>query len=70
MASLPTGAFSLLERWLDAPPPCLEEMARAYVEAAHRTRPRPMPLPTRYRFPRGRRTDAVPISPALTIGRR
>lgn len=61
-----TAAYSLLERWLEAPVPSLDALARAYVEAAARTRPRPVPMQTRYRFPRGRRTDRVPISAALS----
>jgi hypothetical protein len=64
------GPYSLLERWLEAPIPCLDTLAREYVEATARTRPRPMPVQTRYRFPRGRRTDGVPISAALPTDRR
>jgi hypothetical protein len=56
--------FSELERWLEAPAR-LDALAEAYVQAAGRTRPRPMPIHTRYRFPRGRRTDGVPLSAAL-----
>lgn len=69
MASMSIAGYSLLERWLDVPSSRLETLAQDYVEAAGRTRRRPMPLQMRYQFPRGRRTDVVPISPALTIGR-
>ena len=40
-------------------------MAAEFVEANDRTRPRPMTVRTLYRYPRGRRTDAIPLSPAL-----
>jgi len=60
---LSTEAFGVLECWSQ---PRLDALAQAFVEAARRTRRRPMPVETRYRFPRGRSTDSVPIAAALT----
>lgn len=59
--------LELEERWLDSSP-SLEQRAAAYAQTAARVRRRPPPAQMIYRYPRGRRTDAVPLATALGAG--
>lgn len=57
--------FVDLEDRLFGRPQTAQALAAAYVAANERARPRPMEVRTVYRYPRGRQTDAIPISAAL-----
>lgn len=46
--------------------PSTARLAEAFVRANGRVRRRPMAISRIYRYPRGRTTDALPLSPALS----
>lgn len=58
--------LELEAQWLGMP--SLDERAQEYARTAARVRRRPPPAQMIYRFPRGRRTDAVPEATALGSG--
>ncbi|MEM6994507.1 MAG: hypothetical protein AAF721_28585 [Myxococcota bacterium] len=64
VAPRPLCPFVDLEARLSTPV-CRRALAEAYAASAARIRRRPMRLNTRYRYPRGRATDTLPLSPAL-----
>lgn len=59
---LPSFA-DLEDRLRSAPDP--ERLARSFVACYWRARARPMTPKAIYRYPRGRRTDRIPLSPVL-----
>jgi hypothetical protein len=69
--SLPwTGCFADIEQALARSRPDLDALALDYARAAGRIRRRRALPPLRYRYPRGRQTDNVPVAVRLEPAQR